>query len=123
MSLVIPLSTIHFKDYSLILYSNNSIKKHFKNTGLTITLEESMPPRDRDSAIIRFQNIIDNNENDNNALFKEDEEKIDDSIIYHSMGSYQIGEIARLSALLYDRGVDVIKELEKLHHKFNINNG
>ncbi len=38
------------------------------------------------------------------------------------MGSYQIGEVARLSSLLYDRGVDVNKELENLCRKFNMNN-
>lgn len=54
------------------------------------------------------------------ALFDEDQKKIEDSVEYHAMGSYQIGELARLSALLYDRGVDVIKEIEKLHYKFGI---
>lgn len=55
------------------------------------------------------------------ALFTEDQMKIEESVLYHAMGSYQIGEIARLSALLYDRGIDVIKHLEKLHNDFGIN--
>lgn len=58
----------------------------------------------------------------NKALLNEDQKKIDDSVEYHSMGSYQIGEVARLSSLLYVRGVDVNKELENLCRKFNVNN-
>ncbi|PAD70604.1 hypothetical protein CHH83_02035 [Bacillus sp. 7586-K] len=56
------------------------------------------------------------------ALFTEDQMKIEKAVIFHTMGSYQIGEIARLSSLLYDRGVDVIKHLEKLHKDYGINN-
>jgi|GEM_PF-3255317 len=55
-------------------------------------------------------------------LFSEDQNKIDESVEYHAMGSYQIGEVARISSLLYDRGVDVIRELENLCHKFNVKN-
>lgn len=54
-------------------------------------------------------------------LFDEDQKKVDNSVEYHAMGSYQIGEVARLSALLYDMGIDVIKELENLCRKFNVN--
>jgi len=56
------------------------------------------------------------------VLFSEDQKKIEDAVEYHAMGSYQVGEVAKLSALLYDRGIDVIKELEKLHCKFVIRN-
>jgi hypothetical protein len=57
----------------------------------------------------------------NSVLFDDDQKKIEDAVLYHPMGSYQIGEIARLSALLYDKGVDVVKYLEKLHDAFGIN--
>lgn len=53
-------------------------------------------------------------------LFDDDQKKIEEAVLYHAMGSYQIGEIAYLSALLYDRGINVIKELEKLSHASDI---
>jgi hypothetical protein len=64
MSLVVPLSTIDYKDYSIILYSDNSIKKRFKNTGLMITLEESVSSRERDKAVIKFQRMINSHKGD-----------------------------------------------------------
>lgn len=39
-----------------------------------------------------------------NILFNEDKIKIEESVTYYPMGSYQIGKISRLSALLYERG-------------------
>ncbi len=54
------------------------------------------------------------------VLFDEDQKKIEDAVTYYPLGSYQIGEIAELSALLYERGIDVIKELNKLHIKYRI---
>ncbi len=55
-------------------------------------------------------------------LFDEDQKKVEESVEFHAMGSYQVGEIARLSSLLYDRGVDVIRELENLCRRFNVKN-
>lgn len=54
------------------------------------------------------------------VLFAEDQKKIEDAVQYYPMGSYQVGEIARLSSLLYERGINVIDELNKLHRKYGI---
>ncbi len=35
-----------------------------------------------------------------NMLFEEDQKKIENAVEYYNMGSYEIGEIARLSALI-----------------------
>jgi hypothetical protein len=48
------------------------------------------------------------------VLFDEDQKKINGSVENHAIGSYQIGEISKLSATLYDSGVDVVKELQRL---------
>lgn len=55
------------------------------------------------------------------VLFPDDQQKIEDAVVKYPMGSYQIGEIARLSALLYDRGIDVEKQLINLCNRFGIN--
>ena len=52
-------------------------------------------------------------------LFNEDIEKINNAVVNYPLGSYQIGEIAKLSGLLYQEGVDVVRELEKLCRKYN----
>lgn len=54
------------------------------------------------------------------VLFDDDQKKINDAVRLHAMGSYQIGEVAKLSALLYDRGIDVIQQLKALHRKYNV---
>jgi len=59
---------------------------------------------------------------DEKVLFEEDQKKIDDSVRLHAMGSHQIGEIAEISATLYDRGVDVVRELQRLQRVFNVGN-
>ncbi|MEL3959508.1 hypothetical protein NST17_20360 [Caldifermentibacillus hisashii] len=48
------------------------------------------------------------------ALYEEDQKKIEEAVVKHAMGSYQMGEVAMLSAWLYDRGIDVIKYLQAL---------
>ncbi|MCY8011273.1 hypothetical protein MOB66_02250 [Bacillus haynesii] len=53
-----------------------------------------------------------------NMLFEEDQKKIENAVEYHNIGSREIGEVARLSALLCDKGVNVIKELQKLCYKY-----
>ncbi|MCA1021576.1 hypothetical protein [Halobacillus litoralis] len=53
-------------------------------------------------------------------LFPEDSEKVVRSVVYHPMGSYQLGEVARLSSLLYDRGIDVTDYLESLCRKHGV---
>jgi len=58
---------------------------------------------------------------DNKILFDEDQLKIENAVIKYPLGSYQIGEIARLSGLLYGEGVDVIYKLEQLCYKYGIN--
>lgn len=47
-------------------------------------------------------------------LFKEDLKKIEDAVEKYPLGSYQIGEIARLSGLMYERGINVAAQLEYL---------
>lgn len=47
-------------------------------------------------------------------LFKDDEEKLAEAVEKHAFGSYQLGEVARISSLLYDRGIDVEKHLIQL---------
>lgn len=54
------------------------------------------------------------------VLFEEDQKKIEDSVMNYPMGSHQIGEIARLSALLYEKGINVEIELKRLCNKFFI---
>lgn len=54
------------------------------------------------------------------VLFDDDQKKIEDAVMNYPIGSYQAGEVVRLSALLYDRGVNVENELKKLHNKFGI---
>ena len=55
----------------------------------------------------------------NQVLFDDNIEKINNTVQYYPLGSYQVGEIAKLSGLLYQEGVDVVKELEKLCHKYS----
>ncbi|MGG2091323.1 hypothetical protein AB1283_00975 [Bacillus sp. S13(2024)] len=57
---------------------------------------------------------------ESNILFEEDQRKIEDAVMNYPMGSYQAGEVVRLSALLYDKGVNVENELKKLCNKFFI---
>ena len=54
------------------------------------------------------------------VLFSEDLKKINYYVSNYPMGSYQMGEIARLSALLYERGVDVKKHLEFLCKHYRV---
>lgn len=56
------------------------------------------------------------------VLFEEDQKKIEYYVLKYPLGSYQIGEIAKLSALLYERGINVIDELNKLHSKYGVHN-
>lgn len=51
---------------------------------------------------------------DYSPLFQEDLEKIESACAYYPLGSYQIGEIARLSGYLQEKGVNVLIELQKL---------
>ncbi|KUL16233.1 hypothetical protein P4T28_15400 [Bacillus paralicheniformis] len=53
-----------------------------------------------------------------NVLFEEDQKKIENAVEYHNMGCSEIAEIATLSALLCDKGVNVIKELQKMLYKY-----
>ncbi|WP_442636561.1 hypothetical protein [Rossellomorea marisflavi] len=48
------------------------------------------------------------------VLFEEDKMKIAEAITYHPLGSYQMGEIARISGLIADTGYDVVGYLERL---------
>ncbi|WJV20743.1 hypothetical protein QU593_10035 [Rossellomorea marisflavi] len=48
------------------------------------------------------------------VLFEEDKLKIAEAITYHPLGSYQMGEIARISSLIADTGYDVVGYLERL---------
>jgi hypothetical protein len=48
-------------------------------------------------------------------LFPKDQKKIEEAVVFHTMGSNQIGEIARISSSLYDDGIDVIEHLKELH--------
>lgn len=54
------------------------------------------------------------------ALFPEDLKKIEVAVLYYPMGSYQAGEVARLSALLYERGIDATKQLALVCDKYGI---
>ncbi|WP_368900784.1 hypothetical protein [Oceanobacillus oncorhynchi] len=54
------------------------------------------------------------------ALFLDDQKKIEKAVQDYPMGSYQIGEIAMVSALLYERGIDVEKHLRSLHDKHEL---
>ena len=54
-------------------------------------------------------------------LFDEDIEKINNAVAKYPMGSQQIGEIAKLSGLLYNEGVDVLKLLVNWCIKYDIN--
>lgn len=54
------------------------------------------------------------------VLFSEDAEKVAESVLYHAMGSRQLGEVARFSSLLYDNGINVEKHLEKICHEYGI---
>lgn len=56
-----------------------------------------------------------------NVFFEDDLKKIKDAVEKYPLGSYQMGEIARLSALLSERGIDVIEHLERLCEKYRIN--
>ncbi|WP_017470648.1 hypothetical protein [Amphibacillus jilinensis] len=55
----------------------------------------------------------------NEILFENDQNKVVNAVTCFSLGSYQIGEIARISGLLYSSGVDVVKLLEKKHKEVN----
>lgn len=54
------------------------------------------------------------------VLYPEDQKKIEEAVQYFPMGSYQIGEIARLSALLYNEGIDVEKRLIEMCKTYGI---
>ena len=53
-------------------------------------------------------------------LFVEDINKIKIAVSDYPMGSHQVGEIVRLSGLLYDRGVDVVGQLNVLCRKYKV---
>lgn len=52
------------------------------------------------------------------ALFEEDIKKIVESVIKYPLGSYQIGEIARISAHLYEKGINVVDVLNNIKNKY-----
>lgn len=54
------------------------------------------------------------------VLFPEDQEKIEDAVANYPMGSYTAGEVIRLSALLYERGIDAEKQLIRICNKYGI---
>ncbi len=54
----------------------------------------------------------------NSVLFDEDLNKINNAVSRYPMGSYQIGEIAKLSGLLYEMGIDVVDMLQRTHSKY-----
>lgn len=54
-------------------------------------------------------------------LFNEDLEKINKACTNYPLGSYQIGEIARMSGFMYEQGINVIKMLEDEFKKRHIN--
>lgn len=55
------------------------------------------------------------------VFFEDDLKKIKDAVEKYPLGSYQMGEIARLSALLSEMGIYVIEHLERLCEKYRIN--
>lgn len=57
---------------------------------------------------------------DNSVLFEEDQTKINNAVVRYPMGSHQIGTIAELSSLLYERGVDVTSILISLCKTYGI---
>lgn len=56
---------------------------------------------------------MENKHNLNEVLFKEDREKVVDSVVNYPFGSYQLGEVAKLSGYLYELGVDVAGLLKR----------
>lgn len=46
------------------------------------------------------------------VLFEGDLIKIENAVEFHVLGSHQIGEIARISGILGDNGIDVIRVLQ-----------
>lgn len=59
--------------------------------------------------------------NRGNVLFPEDQKKIEEAVTLYPMGSYQIGEVARISALLYEQGVNVVEQLKYLCEVYSVN--
>ena len=53
-------------------------------------------------------------------LFPEDQNKIDEAVSKYPMGSYHIGEIARISGLMYEQGIDVIQHLKYICEQFKV---
>lgn len=59
-------------------------------------------------------------DNEIEVIFPEDRKKIEESVMLYPMGSYQIGEVARISALLYEQGVNVVEQLKYLCEIYNV---
>ncbi|GLO66235.1 hypothetical protein [Oceanobacillus kimchii] len=55
-----------------------------------------------------------------NALFTEDQKKIENAVQYYPLGSCQIGEIAMMSAKLYEKGIDAEKQLKLVCDKYSV---
>ena len=55
------------------------------------------------------------------VLFDEDQDKINNAVHRYPLGSYQMGVIAELSGLLYERGVDVAGVLASLCKTYGVN--
>lgn len=55
-----------------------------------------------------------------NILLPEDQKKIENAVRYYPIGSYHIGEIARISALLHERGINVEKHLIRICEKYGV---
>jgi len=106
-----------------IVGSDNYIGIHKKiNIPFTVDIEQQTNGNYQLMSEDYFKTHYQITKKDTVTLFEEDHKKIEDAVNLHPMGSYQIGEIARLSTTLYDRGIDVIKQLESLHLQFGINN-
>lgn len=54
------------------------------------------------------------------ALFPDDQKIIENAVQDYPISSYQIGEIARFSALLYERGFDVERHLIRTCKKYGV---
>jgi len=83
-------------------------KRHYNNRYTLAGLEKE------------YNYYFNTNNKTEQILFDEDLEKINNAVKFYPLGSYQMGEIARLGGLLQETGVDVVNEMNKLCFKYYV---
>lgn len=88
--------------------------------GEKVSLEIKESNRGRQSENVKRLNPSETIYN-GSVIFTEDQMKIEKSVAMYPMGSYQMGEIARISGLMYKQGVDVVEQLKYLCEIYDVN--